>query len=60
MRQGTSNLEQRICELLPMIQFESEEQKWRFQRAVARASTVEQLPDWCQKLILAAEALVQP
>ncbi len=56
IRPGTSSLEQRIRELLPMIRFESEEQKWRFQRAVAKAGTFEQLPDWCGQIVLAAEA----
>jgi hypothetical protein len=38
------------------MEFESDEQRWRFQRAVARAGTFEQLPDWCGRLVLAAEA----
>jgi hypothetical protein len=56
IRPGTSSLHQRISAALPQMQFESDEQKWRFQRVVAGAGTFEQLPDWCEQLVLAAEA----
>jgi hypothetical protein len=56
---GTSELHQRISTALPLIRFESDEQKWRFQRLVARAGTFEQLPDWCRHLVLVAESLSQ-
>jgi hypothetical protein len=54
-RPGTSDLEHRIRAALPRIRFESDDQKWRFQRAIDASATFEQLPVWCRELLLAAE-----
>jgi hypothetical protein len=54
---GESDLRKRVGTILRRIRFESEDQKWQFGRQMVKASTFEQLPDWCRQLVLAAEAL---
>ncbi len=59
-RHGTSELHRRIMEAVPAILFEDDGQKWQFQRVVASMQSIDQLPEWCRRLILAAEETRAP
>jgi hypothetical protein len=53
---GVNDLDRRISRVLKTLRFENAHQKSHFARCVQTASRFEELPEWCQTLVLGAEA----
>jgi hypothetical protein len=53
---GAGELGRRVRAVYKLIPFTDHRQRWRFGRCVVGATTFEDLPSWCQELVLAAES----
>jgi hypothetical protein len=53
---GENELDRRVSKVIRTLRFEDAGQKSRFTRCVQSANRFEDLPDWCQTLVLEAEA----
>ena len=57
---GTNDLDRRISRIWKGISFPDANQRSRFTRLASAASRFEELPEWCQALVLRAEASELP